>query len=95
MATLLHIVELITRPVEGLVVDIRTRNADGSLRYDWQDKDGPRLVKMKSVEVRKQKDGNWLYWTWDKNPNAVAFDCGYSGIRMDSKDLDEYYIEAE
>ena len=87
----IRVVDLVGKPIAGRIFDVRTFNADGSLRYDHVG-DEPHLVRMKAVEIKRKKDGKWLYWTWEPNSTTGRYDCGFSGIRMDSNDVNEYHI---
>ncbi len=86
-----RIIDLVGKPIAGVTLDIRTRTADGSLMYDHTEEEGPRIRALKSVEIRHKKDGPWLFWTWDRDTSKMS-DCGYSGIRMDSHNLNDYYL---
>ncbi len=84
-----------TAPV---VIDQRTRNADGSLRYpDLDDYLEPRITVLEKVWTKKKKDkhGNpqtWLYWQWDKACPATPM-CNYSGVLMDGEHENGYALE--
>lgn len=93
---LVRIMDLVDKPVAGMRVDIRSRNADGSLMYEHQEKGGPLIVTMKSVTIDRKKDGRWLYWRHEKDCSVIPWDCGYSGHRIDESDLsdvDAYHLE--
>ena len=89
--TLVRISDLIGKPVAGVQCDLRSRNADGSLMYASQEEMGPRIARLKAVEVRREKGHRWMYWTWEKT-RQIPFDCGYSGIRMDSEYVGDYHL---
>ena len=89
---LVKVLDLVGKPVAGLKADLHTRNADGGFRYSF-DHDANRVTTLKSVAVRREKDGHqWLRWEWERNGSGMPFDCGYSAIRLDSDDVHEYYI---
>lgn len=88
---LVKILDLAGKDVAGKAADLRTRNADGTLRYEHT-ADEQRAGKLLSVEIQKRKDGDWLEWRWDKII-GMKYDCGYSGIRLDRNDVNEYYLE--
>lgn len=80
------IIELVGKDVNGIVVDIRTVNPDGSLRYEHTEKEGPHMVTLRKVELKRKSDGQWLFWRWD------GYSCGFSGIRLDRHDTSEYCL---
>jgi len=91
---LVRILDLIGKPIAGLQADLRSRNADGTLMYSHQAENGPRMVRMKCVRVKRENNHKWLRWEWEKS-NAIPFDCGFSGIRMDSDQIGEYHLQME
>lgn len=89
------IAELVGKNVSGIVFDLRTRKADGSLTYDF-DKN-PIIGHLEKVEVRMEKIGQrdtqkspWLYWTWDGWGKPDGYNCGFSGI---ANHWDDYFLE--
>ena len=92
---MIKITSLLGKPIAGTLMDTRIRNSEGVFRYEFSEKEGPRLRVMKSVEIRHKKDGPWLYWTWEPIHRSNFVDCGYSGIRMDQAHIHEYYLAGE
>ena len=92
---LVRIFDLIGQDIAGRRADIRSRNADGSLMYEHQEKDGPIMVTMTRVRTTEDnRYGTWLRWEWEGRGLPVGLACG-SGVVMDGKKELEYYIEME
>lgn len=98
--TLVRILDLLDTEVSGKLADLRSRDDQGELLYDFTEKEGPRLRKMKSVEIRKQSVKHagpkepWLYWTWERDTTNMS-DCGYSGVALSSDRASLYHILIE
>lgn len=96
--TLVRIADLAGHDVAGVHADIRSRNADGSLRYEHQEAHSAHdersyLVALESVKWsrRRRKDAaeRWLEWRWAPR---YGFD-GYSGVREDAlREGEDYYL---
>lgn len=91
------ILDMVGQDVKGLLVDIRTRNADGSLRYEHRASDTDPTRKMIEVRFRWEKihhtdakKAQWLYWYWEKGTGS--FDCGFSGC-ANRHEWADYYLE--
>lgn len=102
---MLHkIKDLVGKDIAGMRVDLRSRNADGTLKYHEEIHGSfPVIAPLKSVEIRMEKIGSrdkekspWLYWTWETNNitdgNGLnrSYGCGYSGT---ARNMDDYYLE--
>ena len=61
----------------GTRVDLRTRLANGTVRYKHQDK--PILGTLDRVESVTERGQEWLYWHFTAD-RAHEVPCGYSGI---------------
>ena len=96
---LVRIADLVGKDIKGLKADIRTRNADGTLKYTGIGEDKPIMVTMLVVEYITKKNGptlqkisgrekdRWLYWRHE------GYGCGYSGNWAgDGKHLDNYLM---
>lgn len=92
---MLHkIASLVGQNVDGMSVDLRTYDENGSLHYP-EFYPNPVMGKLQTVEIRKIKDreGNitpWLYWMWHPTGLNLPWACGYSGI---ANKWDKYYIK--
>lgn len=91
------ILTMVGQDVTGLVVDIRTRNADGSLRYEHLEKNTDYARKLIKVCFKREKlhakdaeKADWLYWYWEKGTHE--FDCGFSGC-ANREEWPQYYLE--
>lgn len=108
---LVQIADLIGAPVEGLRVDLRTRDEFGRLFYQWQEKDGPHASTLKAVTVETMKTRNretgdgprqgepvqvWVYWKWNPCPFTR---CDYSGHEVSTEkgaqNFAAYYLFVE
>ena len=78
------IIELVGKDVNGIVVDIRTVNPDGSLRYSHQV--SPIMVTLRKVRIVRKEGYEWLRWEWD------GYSCNYSGIRMDASAIESHCL---
>lgn len=96
---LTNIQDLIGKDVAGLMADIRSRNADGSLKITFEnprDEHNNRPnVPLTRVYWKRENGKRWLHWEWDKRGLDMPMSCGYSGIREDSKEINDYYILVE
>jgi hypothetical protein len=80
---LVKISDLVGENTSGMKADIRSRNADGSLKYPtFSDYQRPIIVTMRKVELK----GGWLYWRWD------GYSCGFSGVDLNSPQAETYHI---
>lgn len=83
-------------------VDLRTRKADGTLKYG-EVQPHPLPGTLHKVEIKQAGSVcgcsgpkvPWLYWRFTVDPEALtgynrAYSCGYSGERMDAGAKDNY-----
>lgn len=98
---LVKISDLVGKNIAGTVADLRVRNADGSLRYDWQEKipyhEYTAQLKEVRIEAHKIRHDDpvkspWLYWYWDSRTGGHS--CGFSGI-ADQNEWNNYHIMIE
>ena len=75
---LVRILDMVGQDVTGLVVDIRTRNADGSLRYEHTAADTDYVRRLTKVCFKREKihakdaeKSDWLYWYWEKGNTRI------------------------
>jgi hypothetical protein len=80
-------------------VDLRTRTADGTLRYPLtQTEESPRVCDLLKVEIREKKNHRtgaaekWLYWFNSPVVIPGMQDCGYSGQMMDGEAEHAIYL---
>ncbi len=74
---LVRIIDLLSGEYEGTPIDQRSREADGSLRYE-STKDRAHLTKLAKVYTKTDKRGKWLYWTWEPF-EGLGHNCHYGG----------------
>ncbi len=58
----------------------------GEFHYDYQDV--PHYRIFKSAKFRKETNGTWVYWYWEKHNFCERHntpDCGYSGALIEEK----------
>lgn len=91
------ILGMVGQDVTGLVVDIRSRNADGSLRYEHTAKDTDymrKLIKVcfkrEKIHARDAEKVDWLYWYWEKGTHE--YDCGFAGT-ANCEEWPQYHLE--
>lgn len=76
------LLDLANKDVTGVSVDIRSRHANGELRYPEQTPQ-PLITKLTRVWTEKDSKGQtWLRWTWEDMPYS-PWACNYSGIVID------------
>ncbi len=92
---LTRIFDLIGVSIEGRQADQRSRNADGACMHQHCEAEGPRMVKMKSVALERDKHGEWMRWEWDGRGLPLPYSCGFSGVLTDGVKEREYFILIE
>ena len=91
---LISIISLVGKDIKGKRADIRSRNSNGNLIYDFIDQKEPIIVEMDRVEIIKDHFSkkmpliHWLYWRW------TGYSCGYSGT-SNQTEWPNYYIMIE
>lgn len=88
---LVSIFSLVGKDVAGKQADIRSRQPDGSLMYE-SDKNGPVMVKMEKVVIKKKDGKKWLYWYYDGASEDSGYSCGYSGVEMETWPFQDWNI---
>ena len=83
------VLDLVDEDVDGKLADVRTFNADGSLRYTHV-KEEPQITRLKRVEIKEKNGVKWLYWYWESIPQTM---CDYSGVALTRDDVEEYHID--
>ncbi len=90
---LVCIKDLVNKIPPSVKVDIRSRNSDGSLKYEHQNGHVSlytrELLKVKHKRYGKQKN---LFIQWEGPPTGLLDDSRrYSSVSIDL--ADEYYLE--
>lgn len=88
---LVRVLDLIGQDINGRAADIRSRDANGQLLYQWQEAEGAYMTTLNRVEIRHERAGGrqrpkepFVYWLWNEQPRQMQHTCNYSGIAISS-----------
>jgi hypothetical protein len=90
---LVRVLDLVGKPIGGLVADVRQRNAQGALRYPHT-AGLDRIRVLRAAGERRSAAELWTYLWWEPKATGNGIDCGFSGC-CDRAMVENWHILVE